>query len=143
MAGPFEIQLRQFAEKAKANAEAVTRKVIADVGAEVVLRSPVDKGDFRRAWVYSVDAPDASIGRQGFTASLAAMPAVALGRVHFITNASPQAWTLEHGGYPNPPKNPSGKTLNGFSVQAPAGMVGLTVIRFNDFIREACREVNP
>jgi hypothetical protein len=31
--------------------------------------------------------------------------------------------------YPNPPKNPTGKTINGFSTQAPKGMSRINVER--------------
>jgi lysozyme family protein len=44
----------------------------------------------------------------------------------YLTNSLPYAMTIEYGGYPNPPKNPTGKTIGGFSTQAPAGVVRVT-----------------
>lgn len=45
----------------------------------------------------------------------------------FISNNLPYITTLEYGGYPNPPKKGTGKTINGYSKQAPNGMVGVTL----------------
>lgn len=54
-----------------------------------------------------------------------------------LYNNLPYIRHLEYGLYPNPPKNPTGKTLNGFSVQAPRGMLGLAVQKFNDCVEQA------
>jgi hypothetical protein len=45
MAGPFELQLRQFAEKAGARADEVVRNVALDVLQRIVSRSPVGNPD--------------------------------------------------------------------------------------------------
>ncbi len=57
----------------------------------------------------------------------------------YITNALPYAATLEYGGYPNPPKNPTGKTVGGYSVQAPQGMFRIAAIRYNEFVQKAIK----
>lgn len=41
----------------------------------------------------------------------------------YFTNNTPYADVVEYGRYPNPPKKPTGKTVNGFSKQAPSGML--------------------
>lgn len=128
MAGPFELSLRQFAEKAGKNADAVVRKVVLDVGSRLVVRSPVRSGRFRGNWFYTEGAPS-SASTQSVNSpevqDLAALPAQASGRVHYITNSLPYAWKLEHG----------------HSKQAPAGMVGLTVVEFQSIVSKAALEI--
>lgn len=132
MAGPFELQIRAFAEKAKDNADLVVRKVLLDVWGELILRSPVDTGRFRANWLYSEMRPQyRTRATAGTTASPTAPPerpdfsAAGMGKVFFIANNMPYAYRLE----------------TGYSKQAPSGMVGLTVLRFNTFLENAVAEV--
>jgi hypothetical protein len=53
------------------------------------------------------------------------LPKDAAGKVHYITNNLPYAWRLEHG----------------HSKQAPAGMVGLTVVEFAGIVDKAANDV--
>ena len=46
----------------------------------------------------------------------------------YIATDKVYAPIIEYGLYPNPPKNPTGRTVNGYSSQAPAGMVRVTVM---------------
>lgn len=132
MAGPFEIQVRAFAERAKDNADQVVRKVLLDVWGSLILRSPVDTGRFRQNWFYGADTPPRqTIPGTGTSESPAPAPEFpgvsgdVFGRVHYITNSLPYAMRLEAG----------------YSAQAPQGMAGLTAIQFNDFIQKAIGEV--
>jgi len=132
--GPFELQLRAFAEKAGDNADLVTRKVIVDVYAELIQRSPVLTGRFRANWIYSVNAKaSGTIPTAGTSLSPTPAPdapevaAEAFGKVHWLTNNLPYAQRLE----------------DGHSKQAPTGLVGLTVIRWSEIVTKAVREVNP
>lgn len=121
MAQTFSLDIRAWCDKAKERADLVVRKVALDVGSRVVLRSPVDTGRFRANWQYGVGAPvlkttetvDASgtetIARIGTLAATAR-----LGDVIYLSNSLPYALRLEAG----------------YSKQAPAGMVGLTVLEF-------------
>lgn len=132
--GPFELQLRAFAEKAGENAEQVVRKIIIDVWAELIERSPVDTGRFRGNWIYSVNAKaTGTVPTTGTTLAPTPRPdpptieAGAFGKVHHIVNHLPYARRLEEG----------------HSQQAPNGMVDLTVIKWRDIVSKAVREVNP
>lgn len=132
MAGAFELKIREFAEKAQANADLVVRKVLLDVYGELILRSPVDTGRFRANWLYgAMTRPSGTVEVAGVTGSPVAAPdapdvsAAGMGQIFYITNNLPYAWPLERG----------------HSMQAPSGLVGLTVIRFNEFIERAVAEV--
>lgn len=125
----FSLQLATFAKKAGANADLVVRKVVLDVGKSVVEKSPVDTGRFRANWQHSVgesnDATSEAVDPSGSAtiatlgASIAATPAA--GQTHYLTNSLPYAIPLE----------------NGHSKQAPAGMVGITVVEYQSFVDSA------
>lgn len=132
MAGPFELQIRAFAEKAKNNADLVVRKVLLDVWTELVMRSPVDTGRFRASWLYGAGTMPRGVAAQtGSTESPVAAPSApdfagaGMGGTFFVVNNLPYAYRLE----------------TGHSKQAPSGLVGLTVLKFNDFMRDAVAEV--
>ncbi len=67
----------------------------------------------------------------------------------YISNNLPYIATLEYGGYPNPvqkgtwnkkTKSYEQRSANGFSKQAPNGMVGITMANVQKVIREAVDE---
>lgn len=121
MAQTFALDIKAWCEKAKDRAELVVRKVALDVGSRVVQRSPVDTGRFRANWQYGVGQPNVKITEQtdaGGTATIARIATAAasarLGEVIYLSNSLPYALRLEAG----------------YSKQAPAGMVGITVMEF-------------
>lgn len=72
---------------------------------KVQAKTPVDSGDARRSWVLSK-----------------------VSTAHYrVENQQPYIKVLEYGLYPNPPKGGKGKTVNGFSTQAPRGMVRISI----------------
>ncbi|MBA9063895.1 hypothetical protein GGQ91_003296 [Methylobacterium fujisawaense] len=128
MAQDFALNIAAWCEKSADRADLVLRKVALDIGARVVLRSPVDTGRFRANWQYGVGRPNtatlvaADKSGQSSIARIAAGVATArLGDVIYISNALPYALRLE----------------TGWSKQAPAGMVGLTVTEFQSAIDRA------
>jgi hypothetical protein len=53
----------------------------------------------------------------------------------FIVNNLPYIAVLEYGGYPNPPSDPvHGKTIGGYSKQAPQGMVRVTAVELKPLV---------
>lgn len=134
MAGPFELALRAFAEKAGDRADVAVREVVLEIANRLIYRSPVDTGRFRGNWFYTLgqvnrglvmgaEAESAAGIYQGaetaarYAAVLQNMgdlPTDAAGKVHYLQNNLPYAWALERG----------------HSGQAPNGMVGLTIQDF-------------
>lgn len=129
--GPFEMKLRQFAEKAKGRADAAVRQVVLDVWGRVIVRSPVDTGRFRANWQYSTgQMPTRIIEVEGTTEKPAPAPTPAgvvqgAGVVHYLGNNLPYARRLEYG----------------HSDQAPQGMVRLTIAEFKGIVDDAARAV--
>ncbi|UYW33627.1 HK97 gp10 family phage protein [Methylorubrum extorquens] len=131
MAQSFSLNIREWCEKAKDRADLVVRKVALDMGSRVVMRSPVDTGRFRANWQYGVGQPNPTVleavDKDGATsiARISAGAATArLGDVIYLSNSLPYALRLEAG----------------WSKQAPAGMVGLTVAEFQAAVNRSAAE---
>jgi hypothetical protein len=142
----FELDLKAFADKTDAKVNAVVRKIVIDVGAALVLKSPVGDakywkhpapagyvgGRFRANWQYGLSAPNLTTSEkidpeggstiQTIVGKVGSDPA---GNVHYITNSLPYSDRLEHG----------------WSRQAPQGMVGLTVLEYQPIVEAAARAV--
>lgn len=134
----------------------IIRKTTFELFARVVQRTPVDTGVTRNSWFCAVGQP--MIGTRGANKTgveaLAQINSV-LNSIRgmtnvkiFLTNNQPQIYKLEFGGYPNPPKRGTWvkgkgkyevKTVNGFSVKAPQGMVGLSVAEWKGFFDRLAR----
>lgn len=101
-----------FAERMRAanrelilEAEGQVKTVALDLYGEVVARSPVDTGELKGSWTFrQIDG-----GYQ-------------------IATDKPYAHVLEYGLYLNPPKGGKGKTVDGFSKQAPQGFVRTSIL---------------
>ena len=103
----------------------------------IIKDTPVDKGRLINNWyasnravgVRTTKAVDPS-GKRSLARVDKALARLKLGqRFHFFNNL-PYARVVEFGLYPNPPKNPTGKTVNGFSKKAPSGMLRINADGF-------------
>lgn len=142
----FALDLAKFAEKTKDKADEAVGLIVVKVAAELDRRSPVGDakfwkspppkgyigGHFRANWQLGVDVRPSGIrpgtdmtGERTQGAIIAEVPAEASGRVFWLANNVPYAMRLEMG----------------HSRQAPQGMVGLTVIKFQKFADEAVAAV--
>lgn len=148
---PFSLQIDEWVKKTKANADEAVGGIVVHLASAIDELSPVgnpDKwsdefkrvgrelgwygdgyvgGRFRANWQLGIDQmPGGTIdavdpdGRQTQARIAAAIPEHAAGPVYFIANNLPYAQRLEYG----------------YSKQAPKGMVGLTVTRFQDIVKE-------
>ena len=122
----FALDLSKAIEKAKDKAELVTRKIALELFSNVILKSPVDTGRFRANWNCSIGSVDKSISAATDKEGSGAIGRVRAevmkytldGRSIFLANSLPYAERLE----------------NGWSDQAPQGMVRLSIIETNNAI---------
>lgn len=123
----WSIPLDQLAERVKLDLETVARKVMLDLFNNVLARSPVDTGRFHANWVAGLGVPvretvestDQERGRQ--EAQRAAR--LDLGGTIYFTNSLPYAIRLE----------------NGWSQQAPSGMVKLALADADNAVKKALK----
>ena len=140
MTSTFALDLEKFAQKTSRTLEQAVRMVVMECGRRVVEKSPVGDGNlwkdpppkgyvggrFRGNWQYSFgavkdgDLPDidktGAVSLSRITAGVNTSPAFG---VHYIHNNLPYAQRLE----------------DGYSTQAPAGMVGLTVVEYQQIVQ--------
>ena len=157
--GDWKAQVERFA--AKVPMEQVTKLqrtlVLLAMGAAVVLpggglarltgivpRTPVDTGRARASWQVTIGSPSQAVPPEGGSyrepgaaEALQAMSNLQPGQTVWISSALPYILVLEFGGYPNPPKVVTGKSVSGFSRQAPAGMVRVTFEELKQIVMEA------
>jgi hypothetical protein len=135
----FSLGLDAFIAKTKANADTVVRQASLSVLSSVVKRSPVDTGRFRGNWQTTVANPatgtlerdDKGVkgsppGPEVYSSALNALAGTKAGETVWIVNNLPYAQRLE----------------NGYSQQAPAGMVRVTVTEFQRYVAQAASQVD-
>jgi hypothetical protein len=138
----FALDLQKFAQKTKAKADDAVGNIVVRVASELDKRSPVGDasywsspppagyigGHFRANWQLGVgvipqgerDGVDTN-GTVALPAIIAEIPEEAAGKVYWIVNNAPYARRLE----------------DGWSRQAPQGLVQLTAIMFQSIVDEA------
>jgi hypothetical protein len=135
----FALDLQRFAKKASAVPDQVLRKVVFDITREIAQKTPVDTGHARSNWFWGVQVvsdEDATLSKSG-APSLARAESFAStvrsGGVVYLTNNLPYIMALEFGAGPNP--------FGHGSQQAPAGMVRITVARWQSIVDRAARKL--
>lgn len=104
---------------------------------QIIKDTPVDTGRLKNNWYASnrrvgtrTNKSTDPSGKNSLARVDKALARLKTGqRFHFFNNL-PYARVVEFGMYPNPPKNPTGKTVNGFSKQAPSGMLRINADGF-------------
>jgi len=144
----FALDISAFVKRAKSNMNQVVRKIVLDVGTRIVMRSPVGDashwqspppkgyvgGRFRSNWLYGEGVmPQGTLlsidpkGNATVARLVAGVKPDAAGKVHWLVNSLPYAQRLEYGWSKR---------------QAPAGMVGVTVVEYQSIVRNAAQEVH-
>ena len=132
----IEVPIDQLAEIAGESVAKVARKLIAEMFASVIQKSPRDTGRFAANWNVSLSGPDYSYNWDRTTPDsirehvIPNMPMNTDTVEAWLSNGLPYAAVLEYGLYPDPPKGGAGKTTGGYSTQAPQGMIRVTVAEF-------------
>jgi hypothetical protein len=128
----FALQLDAFAKKAGRNADQVVRKVGLQIATGIVMRTPVDTGRARSTWNTSIGSADYKVtesfdkaGAASIAKAAATLSGFKCGPSIWISNGLPYIGRLEQG----------------WSKQAPAGMVAVTVREFQGLVRKAATEV--
>lgn len=144
--GTFALQIQQFIDKTNSNKDLVVRAILMQIDSRLVNRSPVGDasywkskppkgytgGRFRGAWSMSIGSPSTSLSRvidKDGTATIGShasvVAAARAGDVIYLTNNLPYAQRIEQG----------------WSRQAPVGLVALTVVEFAVIVDNAVNGV--
>jgi hypothetical protein len=130
----FRANMANRIEKAKVKHELFYRKLTLEILSRVVLKSPVDTGRFRANWNIGNGSPDTHtdqlVDPNGTsTIQLGQYQLMGMkinGQTIYVTNSLPYAYRLEY---------------EGWSQQAPAGMVRVTLAELGGVAREIANEV--
>lgn len=139
----FMDAINQWVEETEVHIDDILQTIVIKVGESVVRLSPVDTGLFRGNWQMTIDGgSSSSLLRYDQTgdSTLATIASVAnsftAGQVAYIQNHVLYGDDLEWGLY----NGPTAKvTDEGYSRQAPAGMVRVTEGQFLNIVNEAIR----
>jgi len=115
----FKLDLKKFGEQSEETFEKVFRKIALDIDSSVILGTPVDTGRARGNWFTTIGNPSSAVSAGGSAGKAmgqlnAAVAQLKLGDTIWMANNLPYINRLE----------------NGWSKQAPAGMVAINVARF-------------
>lgn len=126
--GVFTASLQAFADKVGDRLDRLTVYCVLEVRTRLIVRSPVDTGRFRGAWIYGLDeAPAGEPGGVDKNGEATAariegqISAKAAGHIHWLANNVPYAQSLEDGG----------------SKQAPHGVVKVTLLEWDQIVARA------
>jgi hypothetical protein len=139
--GSFALDLAKFAKETGVKADLAVGKIVIGVAGELDRRSPVGDasfwknpppkgyvgGRFRGSWNLGIGVIPPSVetidpsGVETQGRIIAAIPDKAAGEVYYLVNATPYGRAIEEG----------------HSRQAPTGVVGLTVVRWQSIVNDA------
>ena len=133
--------IERVRKKLNTNGDKLMRGVVLEALKRIKNRTPVDTGRARNNWNVSEGSPDygttTATGDTALARGAAVIANLKFGDTAYITNGLPYIPTLEYGGY-----GPGPKTVGGFSRQAPAGMVGITVAELKPWVDAQVRKLN-
>lgn len=116
-AADFRLELRAAADEVDALVITITQKIAMFALSSLVMRSPVDTGRFRGNWLVSVGSPNEGMsentdpgGQATIALGASAITGLKQPEILWLQNNLPYAQRLE----------------NGWSKQAPAGIVAVT-----------------
>jgi hypothetical protein len=128
----FRRDMRRIIDKAKNRNDLFVRRLCLDIDRRLVLKSPVDKGRFRANWNIGYGSINTSTsenldptGSESIARANVELSGAKAGMQIFITNSLPYAQRLE----------------NGWSGQAPFGMVKLTAEELQPVARQLALEL--
>lgn len=124
--GKFSATIDGFVDSALLAQTQGFRKIALDTLNKVQKKTPVDSGALRRSWTVALNAVPSN-----YDGSQIAIAQARLSDTIVIATDKPYAPMLEYGLYPSPSK--TGKTRRGYSVQAPQGMIRISVDEINAY----------
>lgn len=141
--------IHRFGQRVIVQNEQMRRAIITELFGSVIKDTPVDTGRARANWQTEINSPKTNelntndkTGAGVKAEVIAKANASRWGDALHLTNNLPYIFKLEYGGYPNPPRLSTGKTVNGFSKQAPQGMFRRNILRITAIVQKHARRLS-
>lgn len=143
----FKSQVQKWSQKTKKNSREIVSDVFINLSTRIVSRTPVgdpmswediahpsyEAGTLKNSWFAGVGTPSGLNVRSPNTTGADALSNIkqiaplVFGNVAYLANPAPYATRIEY---------------TGWSKQAPAGMVRITLQEFKDIVKQAANVVN-
>jgi len=146
----FNKQIRRFVVDTEIKVLEVRQKTATDIFARLMKRTPVDTGNTRFNWTIRLNSPSTRVlkgtdrpGNKTIKRAENKLSKLKDDQPIYISNNVPHIFVLEDGLYStkNAGKAGSKVTVEGYSTQAPAGMVKLTLEEFPFIVKIISEEV--
>lgn len=142
----FASNMSRILQRCKDKQDRIVRAVAAELISGMKEMSPVDTGRFKNNWYASIGQVDTTTNTetvdQVMVRATPVLEKFRSGMKIYLTNSLPYAKPLEFGQFGKPPGSANGpKTVDGYSKQAPGGMVRLTVQNYNIKLREIVQQL--
>lgn len=141
--------LAKLAAKQKRNIEQVIRSVAFEVSSSVIETTPVDKGTAKGSWTPSLNKVPSTFSetksKSGIQATARAGTVanrLQVGDTFYLLSNLVYMPVLEYGGYGTGSGATNKTTRDGYSVQAPHGMVRIAIDNINKSLKEAIKDVD-
>jgi len=138
MAKSFELQMKEFENMTAEKSELLFKKVCFDLSNSIIMDSPVDSGRLRGNFqpdINSIQNDVLEVDDKSGSTTVAKVSATTnklqLGQYFTLTNNLDYAIHLEFG-----------TAKFGFSPKAPKGFIGINVMRFQNFVNQANKDLN-
>lgn len=160
MGKSFELQIKEFENMTVQASEFLFRQTCFDLSDGIITKTPVDQGRAKANWQPDINRIENSVldtedksGNNTINKVESTTRKLQLGQYFTLTNNLDYIEALEFGLYPNPPKKGSPikgtsnpvqyeiLTTGGFSNKAPAGMIGVTLMNFQNIVNKNIRDV--
>jgi hypothetical protein len=141
----FTADVHRIAEKMGDSVENVAAATFIELFSSVIASTPVDTGRARGNWQTTKNTPAGSKlertqkRRRSGPATSETHAVIQKPSLYYLTNNLPYAEKLEFGGYGTGPGATQKTTRDGFSIQAPYGMVRINVKRLKSILRRKAR----
>lgn len=137
----FANDMKRFSKALGMTLDQTHRGVVIKLFSAVIMVTPVDKGFLRGGWTVSQGTPSSGKKERRDPTGGQAMAEVHAnpgkgGTVTYMTNAMPYAVVAEYGLWGQGPGATIKTTRDGYSVQAPSGMVRINVQRFQTIVKQ-------
>lgn len=135
----FATQMKQFENMTENKAEKVFRQVCFGISNEVISNTPVDTSRAKNNWFpdinkFSSEVTESTNKQGSINLVTGVTNRLQLGTTFTLSNNLPYIVKLEYGLYN--PNSTTGKTVGGFSKQAPKGFVGVTLQKFDSILKQ-------
>lgn len=143
----FTDQINAFLVKAENQADDIVSTAVLDLQHQLSDATPVDTGKAKSNWLVEIDQCSGKTVTDTSNKNLAeakellssARQSRRRPKYYSLFNNLEYIRVLEYGLYPNPPKKVTGKTVNGYSTQAPQGFFRLTVAGWQQTLQQAAK----